>query len=57
MTISRRVSLLAFLLVARAGVLAAIIAGVGRRVKESGLGLIAGDAFSAPDEDVALKGK
>jgi peptide/nickel transport system substrate-binding protein len=31
--------------------------GVGPRVEESGLGLIAGYAFSAPYEDVKLKGK
>jgi peptide/nickel transport system substrate-binding protein len=31
--------------------------GVGSRVEESGLGLIAGYAFSAPYEDVKLKGK
>ena len=35
----------------------AFIAGVGRRVEESGLGLIAGYAFSAPYEDVKLKAK
>ena len=31
--------------------------GVGPRVEESGIGLIAGYAFSAPYEDVKLKGK
>ena len=31
--------------------------GVGPRVEESGLGLIAGYAFSAPYEDVKLKGR
>jgi peptide/nickel transport system substrate-binding protein len=35
----------------------AFISGVGRRVEESGLGLIAGYAFSAPYEDVKLQGK
>ncbi len=35
----------------------AFVNGVGRRVEESGLGLIAGYAFSAPYEDVKLKGK
>jgi peptide/nickel transport system substrate-binding protein len=35
----------------------AFVSGVGRRVEESGLGLIAGYAFSAPYEDVKLKGK
>jgi len=33
------------------------INGVGPRVGESGLGLIAGHAYSAPYEDVTLKGK
>ena len=33
----------------------AFISGVGRRVEEPGLGLIAGYAFSAPYEDVKLK--
>jgi peptide/nickel transport system substrate-binding protein len=33
----------------------AFINGVGRRVEESGLGLIAGYAFSAPYEDVKLR--
>jgi len=33
----------------------AFVNGVGRRVEESGLGLIAGYAFSAPYEDVRLK--
>lgn len=33
----------------------AFVAGVGRRVEESGLGLIAGYAFSAPYEDVRLR--
>src|SRR5207247_6657274 len=31
--------------------------GVGPRVEESGIGVIAGYAFSAPYEDVKLKGK
>ena len=31
--------------------------GVGSRVEESGIGIIAGYAFSAPYEDVKLKGK
>jgi peptide/nickel transport system substrate-binding protein len=31
--------------------------GVGARVEESGIGLVAGYAFSAPYEDVKLKGK
>jgi len=35
----------------------AFLTGVGRRVEESGLGLIAGYAFSAPYEDVKLKAK
>ena len=35
----------------------AFVNGVGRRVEESGLGLIAGYAFSAPHEDLKLKGK
>jgi peptide/nickel transport system substrate-binding protein len=35
----------------------AFVSGVGRRVEESGLGLIAGYAFSAPYEDVKLKGQ
>ncbi|MDO8479803.1 MAG: ABC transporter substrate-binding protein [Candidatus Rokubacteria bacterium] len=35
----------------------AFINGVGSRVGESGLGLIAGHAYSAPYEDVTLKGK
>jgi peptide/nickel transport system substrate-binding protein len=35
----------------------AFVAGLGRRLEESGLGLIAGYAFSAPYEDVKLKGK
>ena len=35
----------------------AFISGVGRRVEEPGLGLIAGYAFSAPYEDVKLRGK
>ena len=35
----------------------AFLNGVGPRVKESGLGLIAGHAYSAPYEDIALKGK
>ena len=35
----------------------AFINGVGPRVAESGLGLIAGHAYSAPYEDVTLKDK
>ena len=35
----------------------AFLNGVGPRVKESGLGLISGHAYSAPYEDVMLKGK
>ena len=35
----------------------AFLNGVGPRVQESGLGLIAGHAYSAPYEDVTLKGK
>ena len=35
----------------------AFLNGVGPRVRESGLGLIAGHAYSAPYEDIALKGK
>jgi peptide/nickel transport system substrate-binding protein len=35
----------------------AFVSGVGARVKESGLGLIAGYAFSAPYEDVKLKAR
>ena len=35
----------------------AFLNGVGPRVRESGLGLINGHAYSAPYEDVALKGK
>ena len=35
----------------------AFINGVGPRVRESGLGLIAGHAYSAPYEALALKGK
>src|SRR5712692_2704889 len=35
----------------------AFVAGVGRRMEESGLGLIAGYAFSAPYEDLKLKTK
>ena len=35
----------------------AFVNGVGPRVEESGLGLIAGYAFSAPYEDVKLKAK
>jgi peptide/nickel transport system substrate-binding protein len=35
----------------------AFINGAGPRVKESGLGLIRGHAYSAPYEDVALTGK
>jgi peptide/nickel transport system substrate-binding protein len=33
----------------------AFVNGLGPRVEESGLGLIAGYAFSAPYEDVRLK--
>ena len=35
----------------------AFVNGVGRRVDESGLVLIAGYAFSAPYEDLKLKAK
>jgi peptide/nickel transport system substrate-binding protein len=35
----------------------AFVNGVGPRVEESGLGLIAGYAFSAPYEDVKLRGR
>jgi len=35
----------------------AFISGIGRRVEESALGLIAGYAFSAPYEDLKLRGK
>ena len=35
----------------------AFINGYGPRVQESGLGLIPGHAYSAPYEDVKLKGK
>ena len=35
----------------------AFINGVGRRVEEPGLGLIAGYAFSAPYEDVTIRAK
>ena len=35
----------------------AFLTGVGRRLEESALGLIAGYAFSAPYEDVKLKAK
>jgi peptide/nickel transport system substrate-binding protein len=35
----------------------AFLNGVGPRVEESGLGLISGHAYSAPYEDVKLKGK
>jgi len=35
----------------------AFLHGVGPRVEESGLGLLAGYGFSAPYEDVKLKGK
>ena len=35
----------------------AFLNGVGPRVRESGLGLIAGHAYSAPYEDITLKGK
>jgi len=33
------------------------LAGLGPRVEESGIGLIAGYAFSAPYEDVKLKSR
>jgi peptide/nickel transport system substrate-binding protein len=36
---------------------ATILVGLGPRVEESGLGLIAGYPFSAPYEDVKLRGK
>jgi peptide/nickel transport system substrate-binding protein len=36
---------------------AAFLAGVGPRVEEAGLGLIAGYPFSAPYEDVKLKAR
>ena len=35
----------------------AFLNGVGPRVQESGLGLISGHAYSAPYEDVTLRGK
>lgn len=35
----------------------AFINGAGPRIKESGLGLIEGHAYSAPYEDVTLAGK
>ena len=35
----------------------AFLNGVGPRVEESGFGLIAGYAYSAPYEDLKLKGK
>ena len=35
----------------------AFVSGVGPRVEESGLGLIAGFAFSAPYEDVKLRAR
>ena len=35
----------------------AFLNGVGPRVEESGLGLIAGYAYSAPYEDLKLKAK
>jgi peptide/nickel transport system substrate-binding protein len=35
----------------------AFLNGVGPRVQESGLGLISRRAYSAPYEDVTLKGK
>ena len=35
----------------------AFLNGVGPRVQESGLGLISGYAYSAPYEDLTLKGK
>jgi hypothetical protein len=31
--------------------------GLGRRVEESGIGLVSGYIFSAPYEDVKLKGQ
>jgi len=34
-----------------------LMSGYGPRVEESGLGLITGYSFSAPYEDVRLKGK
>jgi len=34
-----------------------LMSGHGARVEESGLGLITGYSFSAPYEDVRLKGK
>jgi peptide/nickel transport system substrate-binding protein len=34
-----------------------LMSGYGSRVEESGLGLITGYSFSAPYEDVRLKGK
>jgi peptide/nickel transport system substrate-binding protein len=36
---------------------ACFLNGVGPRVQESGLGLISGHAYSAPYEDVTLRGK
>ena len=35
----------------------AFVNGVGARVEESGLGLVAGFAFSAPYEDVKLRAR
>ena len=35
----------------------AALSGLGPRVEESGIGLIAGYVFSAPYEDVKLRGK
>jgi peptide/nickel transport system substrate-binding protein len=35
----------------------AILSGVGPRVEDAGLGLIGGYPYSAPYEDVKLKGK
>jgi peptide/nickel transport system substrate-binding protein len=35
----------------------AFLHGVGARVEEAGLGLVGGYGFSAPYEDVKLKGK
>ena len=35
----------------------AFLTGVGRRLEEAALGLIAGYAFSAPYEDVKLRAK
>jgi peptide/nickel transport system substrate-binding protein len=40
-----------------AGVQVGSMSGCGPRVEESGLGLITGYSFSAPYEDVRLKGR